>query len=317
MTPLPGTVNFPHIAQIFRIERDREMCKSGKKSTEIAYGITSVPKDRGTPENLLAWNRGHWSVENRNHRARDVNFREDACVGHTTHGPSNGAICNNIALAIILSRGHRGRELAYASPPAQIPACALTHGAPASDDDEAQLARLRVLKPIAVTRETPTQSRLRKCVLHRLVGSAEWSFPPNRGDLQTRRHERRVSLLGQRHSILGHPSGFLFAAFVSSQPHVTRFPASECGTCFGLPDSPRLWPLAPSAPQGVTACCSQVSQLLWPHLTSLNFTSLASSFLCFPLRPRTTAWRLRDLSGPDEVLLRVPWFLDPGMPSFA
>ena len=110
MTPLPGTVNFPHIAQIFRIERDREMCKSGKKSTEIAYGITSVPKDRGTPENLLAWNRGHWSVENRNHRARDVNFREDACVGHTTHGPSNGAICNNIALAIILSRGPKIAE---------------------------------------------------------------------------------------------------------------------------------------------------------------------------------------------------------------
>ena len=104
MTPLPGTVNFPHIAQIFRIERDRKSCKSGKKSTEIAYGITSVPKDRGTPENLLAWNRGHWSVENRSHWARDVNFREDACVGHTTHGPSNGAICNNIALAIILSR---------------------------------------------------------------------------------------------------------------------------------------------------------------------------------------------------------------------
>ena len=174
-----------------------------------------------------------------------------------------------------------------------------------------------MFKSIAVTRETPIQSRLRKCVLHCLVGSAEWSFPPNRGDLQTRRHERRVSLLGQRHLILGHPSGFLFAAFVSSQPHVTRFPASECGTCFGLPDSPRLWPLAPSAPQGVTACCSQVSQLLWPHLTSLNFTSLASSFLCFPSRPRTTAWRLRDLSGPDEVLLRVPWFLDPGMPSFA
>ena len=77
--------------------------------------------------------------------------------------------------------GHRGRELAYASPPAQIPACALTHGAPASDDDEGQLAKLRVFKPIAVTRETPTQSRLRKCVLHCLVGSAEWSFPPTVG----------------------------------------------------------------------------------------------------------------------------------------
>ena len=49
--------------------------------------------------------------------------------------------------------------------PAQIPACALTHGAPASDDDEGQLARLRVLKPIAVTREL----RLR-------VGSESVSF---------------------------------------------------------------------------------------------------------------------------------------------
>ena len=73
MTPLRGTVNCPHLAQICRIERDRETCKSGKKSTEITYGITSVPEDRDTPENLLAWNRSHWSVENRNHRVRDVN----------------------------------------------------------------------------------------------------------------------------------------------------------------------------------------------------------------------------------------------------
>ena len=29
MTPLPGTVNFPHVAQICRIERDREIVKSG------------------------------------------------------------------------------------------------------------------------------------------------------------------------------------------------------------------------------------------------------------------------------------------------
>ena len=110
MTPLPGTVNFPHIAQIFRIERDRESCKSRKKSTEIAYGITSVPKDRGTPEKLLAWNRGHWSIENNNHRVRDVNFKEDACLSRTMHAPNNGAICNCIALAIILSRGPKIAE---------------------------------------------------------------------------------------------------------------------------------------------------------------------------------------------------------------
>ena len=104
MTPPRGTVNFPHIAQIFRIERVRETCKSGEKGNEITYGITSVPEDRGTPENLLAWNCGHWSVENHNHRVRDVNFGEDACLSRTMHASNNGAIYNCIALAIILRR---------------------------------------------------------------------------------------------------------------------------------------------------------------------------------------------------------------------
>ena len=71
---------------------------------------------------------------------------------------------------------YRGREQACACPPAQIPACALTHGAPASGDDEIPLVRPRALKPVAETRETPTQVRHRKSVLH-CLGSAEWSFP--------------------------------------------------------------------------------------------------------------------------------------------
>ena len=70
--------------------------------------------------------------------------------------------------AMLLSEWYRGREQACARPPAQIPACALTHGAPASDDDERPLVRPRALKPVAVTRETPTQGRHRKCVLHYL-----------------------------------------------------------------------------------------------------------------------------------------------------
>ena len=59
MTPLRGTVNYSHLAQIFRIKRELETCKSGEKSTEIAYGITSVQEDRDTPENLHAGNRSH------------------------------------------------------------------------------------------------------------------------------------------------------------------------------------------------------------------------------------------------------------------
>ena len=43
MTPLRGTVNYPHLAQIFRIEREREMCKSGKKKhrNRLRYRFSS------------------------------------------------------------------------------------------------------------------------------------------------------------------------------------------------------------------------------------------------------------------------------------
>ena len=97
---------------------------------------------------------------------------------------------------------HRSREQACARPPAQIPACALTHGAPASDDDERPLVRPRVLKPVAETRETPTQNRHRKCVLHCLIGSAEWSIPPTTWVLIPRGLHRLgyPDPLGRRHS---------------------------------------------------------------------------------------------------------------------
>ena len=52
-------------------------------------------------------------------------------------------------LAYDLFAHHRGREQVCACPPAQIPACALTHGVPASDDDERPLVGPRVLKPVA------------------------------------------------------------------------------------------------------------------------------------------------------------------------
>ncbi len=110
LTPPRGMVNHPHLKQIFRVERRRMQVGSGHESRELAYGITSVPEQRGTPAQLLAWNRGHWAVENLNHRARDVQFAEDACLARTAHAPVNNALCNCIALAIILGRGNNVAE---------------------------------------------------------------------------------------------------------------------------------------------------------------------------------------------------------------
>ena len=105
LQPLAGLINYPSVRQIFRILRKRTRVKTGKESIEIAYGMTSLPPEKADAERLLALNRGHWVVENRNHRPRDTTFGEDACLMHTGHGPSNNSIVNQTALAIIFHRG--------------------------------------------------------------------------------------------------------------------------------------------------------------------------------------------------------------------
>ena len=106
MTPLKGMINYPHVKQIFRVSRTRYCMKDGKETREFAFGMTSVPAERSSPQQLLEWNRGHWCVEG-NHRHRDVTFSEDACLLHTGNAPAVSALINNIALAVIFNRGHR------------------------------------------------------------------------------------------------------------------------------------------------------------------------------------------------------------------
>ena len=105
---LPGTLaSFPHARQAFRVIRERTVVKTGAPSAETAYGITSAPAERAGPDRLLAWNRGHWQVENGNHYRRDATFGEDASRIRARHAPANNATLNNIALAVVFHRGFR------------------------------------------------------------------------------------------------------------------------------------------------------------------------------------------------------------------
>ena len=73
LTPLDKTLNFAHVAQVFRVRRERTDLKSGEYSVEYAYGITSLAAESATPKQLLAWNRGHWAIESKNHHRRASN----------------------------------------------------------------------------------------------------------------------------------------------------------------------------------------------------------------------------------------------------
>ena len=87
---------------MFCIRRDREeLKKPGSASTETVYGITSVPQQQADAKQLLAWSRGHWSVE-MNHHIRDRTMGEDACLTRASNGPGNRAMCDNLVLALIV-----------------------------------------------------------------------------------------------------------------------------------------------------------------------------------------------------------------------
>ena len=105
ISPLDNLFTIPHVHQMFRITRERKHVRSGKTSIEHAYGITSLSHAEASPERLLSLNRGHWAIENKNHRRRDTAFREDACLMRTGHGPANNTAFSNLALAIILTAG--------------------------------------------------------------------------------------------------------------------------------------------------------------------------------------------------------------------
>ena len=48
-----------------RIEREREVLKTGKRSIEVIWSLTSLVAERAGPEELLALVRNHWHIENR------------------------------------------------------------------------------------------------------------------------------------------------------------------------------------------------------------------------------------------------------------
>ncbi len=62
-----GQTNFCGRHQAVRIERAREILKTGTRSIEVTYSLTSLGADRAGPEELLALVRNHWHTEYRLH----------------------------------------------------------------------------------------------------------------------------------------------------------------------------------------------------------------------------------------------------------
>jgi predicted transposase YbfD/YdcC len=104
-TLLNDYLDWPHVAQVFRIERTVWHTKFKGKTHEIAYGFTSLSPEKADPAKLLSLVRQYWGIENGLHFRRDVTFREDATrltVGKAGHAM---AIFNNLAIGLCLQLG--------------------------------------------------------------------------------------------------------------------------------------------------------------------------------------------------------------------
>ncbi len=77
----------------------------GSYEVEEAFLISSLDLRRHTPAELLAFNRGHWGIENRTHHVRDVTFAEDRHQLRSGAAPQAFAACTNLAIALLRRQG--------------------------------------------------------------------------------------------------------------------------------------------------------------------------------------------------------------------
>nr|WP_297462835.1 ISAs1 family transposase [Ferrovum sp.] len=98
---LKDYLDFPHVGQVFLIEREVFHKKSGKQSLEIAVGLISQSKAQASAEQVLAANRGHWTIENRCHYVIDWNFDEDRSRIRTGYGPENVTRLRRFAVGVL------------------------------------------------------------------------------------------------------------------------------------------------------------------------------------------------------------------------
>jgi predicted transposase YbfD/YdcC len=67
-------LDWPHLGQVFKLERRFTSLATGEVKTEVQYGLTSLTSKQASPKRLLSIVRSEWSIENGLHYRRDVTF---------------------------------------------------------------------------------------------------------------------------------------------------------------------------------------------------------------------------------------------------
>jgi predicted transposase YbfD/YdcC len=105
--PAPQGPDFPYAGQAILIERYVTVMKNGTwvmRNCEAVLYITSLTAADATPEDLLAFIRGHWTVEHL-HWLRDVAWREDQSLLRTGNAPQVMSALTNLVITLFRIQG--------------------------------------------------------------------------------------------------------------------------------------------------------------------------------------------------------------------
>ena len=103
---LMGYSDWPGLAQVFRLERQVIIKKTGEVREEVVAGITSLAPERADAVRLLALVRGQWQIENHSHWVRDVTFDEDRSQVRCGNIPQVMAALRNTVIGLMRWAGH-------------------------------------------------------------------------------------------------------------------------------------------------------------------------------------------------------------------
>lgn len=98
--PAPPDLPFPHVQQVFLVERTVTDLAGTPLSNVAVLGVTSLNTQRGTPKTIAEAVRGQWNIEAL-HWIRDTIYREDDSKIHTKSGPRIMATLRNLAIGAL------------------------------------------------------------------------------------------------------------------------------------------------------------------------------------------------------------------------
>ena len=103
LVTIAAGIAFPHAAQAIQLVRKTRPLRATNKRkwrTETIYAITDLRPHQARPDDLAAWIRGHWHIENKLHWVRDVTFAEDASQIRTGSAPQVMATFRNLVISL-------------------------------------------------------------------------------------------------------------------------------------------------------------------------------------------------------------------------